>query len=252
MCLQCDPSLQLWRYNVTEPPAIWEAAFKSPEYQYLFTDSQILVKNQANLYFFYDNKNQCLQTGCVALNNLNSSDNGNRNKVWITRTNPIRQINVLDLSCHISEWGDLIIHDTPLKIIDRLDAIGIDVLTDCFSRYLFDEDRSHYKKVLFSDLRDDYCRLRQLVDKPVKTDAECVEICSIANRVNSWFEDSIGHLGQFLTDFENGTIFKEMLTSRGFDGYAFQEEADSKTFCIFDPNLLSAPVHEEVTIGIPD
>lgn len=254
MTLSCDADLRLWRYNVTPPPEQWEAGYISPEYQWEFRSEGLVAKNQANLLFFYDDRDQCVQTGSEALRKLNEKDGGNRDRLWITHANPVRQFNVLDLSHHIDDSGVLAEHETPLHIIFRLHDLGIDVLTDDFNRFDLTPDTTDRVKIPFSEVRGDFCRLKELLEKPYpdRNKRDCAEIGNIAGRINGWFRNCISYTGQLLTDFENGHVFKEMLTRKGYSGYAFREEANSKTFCVFDSSLLSSPIHEEIIIDIPE
>ena len=50
-------------------------------------------------------------------------------------------------------------------------------------------------------------------------------------------------LGQLLTDFANGYVFKDILLNKGFEGYIFDEEQSSPTICILYSSKLSEPQH---------
>lgn len=56
------------------------------------------------------------------------------------------------------------------------------------------------------------------------------------------------YLGQCLTDFENGFIFRQILKEKGFDGYVFVEEVSDPTVCIFDSSFLSEPTTQAIPL----
>lgn len=54
-------------------------------------------------------------------------------------------------------------------------------------------------------------------------------------------------LCQTLTDFSNGEYFKTILKEKGYEGYIFNENPDSNTFCFFNSDKLTPPIHTIIT-----
>lgn len=71
----------------------------------------------------------------------------------------------------------------------------------------------------------------------------CLNSQILVDKFNAFFHNTVGYVGQLLTDFNNGPKFKAVLHARNIDGYIFEEEARTHkpTFCIFDYGRLSAP-----------
>lgn len=87
------------------------------------------------------------------------------------------------------------------------------------------------------------------------TDQECVELLQLANIITKFIEpkrgnDSYRYLGQLLTDFENGPIFKKLVIQREYNGYLFYEHDRNcpmvTTYCFFDSASLSKPLCEQI------
>ncbi len=76
------------------------------------------------------------------------------------------------------------------------------------------------------------------------------EIINTTNEIGQFFHGNhrIDYFGQLLTDFTNGIVFKDMLLSKGYDGYIFRESHDSPTYCILDSDALSKPIHQEIEL----
>ena len=66
---------------------------------------------------------------------------------------------------------------------------------------------------------------------------------SAADAIEQFFCGHPPYLGQLLTDFGNGQHFKSLLQNAGFEGYVFMEQYASNTYCIFDSNKISLPMH---------
>lgn len=56
-------------------------------------------------------------------------------------------------------------------------------------------------------------------------------------------------MGQSLTDFDNGEVFKEMLENNEFEGYVFMEDFISDTYCLLSSDKITAPEHEIIDIN---
>lgn len=203
----------LFRYNLLEPPSSWSDDFKNPQYV-----SPRGAKNCVGAYFFYTTFETADKVGKKAIQDIG----WNENKLFITSTQLLPEANLLDLRLSFDMFE-------PEYMLDLLYGNGIDVLTDDFQHL----NPSHR----LSEIRDDYFKIRDAKKSrnQLKWDDEsCL-------KVNRFFMGNSSHLGQCLTDFDNGFIFKQLLEEKGFDGYIFLEEIDDPTICIFDSKYLSEP-----------
>ena len=75
------------------------------------------------------------------------------------------------------------------------------------------------------------------------------ERISAATAVDSFFHSLPPFLGQSLTDFGNGQVFKKLLLDKCLDGYVFMEEFSSNTYCVFSSDYISVPEHRLVDIS---
>ena len=227
----------LWRYDLDEPPKSWDNDYHSREYTYPDAVESMRHKNKIGAHYFYDNKSQAFLTGSTALNN------SGKNEFWISETSIIPEIMLLDIRKHVDRHGEEVEHDTPLKIISRLDEIGLDVLSDSFCKFLDIQGN----RVPLSVMRPVYAEIQFLVDKSDKNLREVHRLNELATSINDFFHNNIGYTGQLLTDFSNGTVFKERLSAMGYDGYIFEDETHTHrpTYCIFDHRNLTAPVSEK-------
>lgn len=73
-----------------------------------------------------------------------------------------------------------------------------------------------------------------------------------ADEINKFFFYNAPYLGQSLTDYENGILFKSILEEKNYEGYVFFENPESNTYCIFNSDKISDPIHEEVYIDTDD
>lgn len=219
----------LYRYDLEEPPRQWDINYHSIEYAYEGYEDKTRLKNQIGACFFYDNKTQAYLTGCVAAKNKGKS------QFWITHTSIIPPIVLLDLSEHTTASGVRKPYSTPFEVLSRLDEIGFDILNNSFNKF---PDVSG-NKVSLAIIRSLFSTVRDGIIKG--EDGKVIR--SYVDEINSFFNDSVGYLGQLLTDFENGIHFKELLVSKKLNGYIFKEEifTQKPTFCILDNNLLGLP-----------
>lgn len=222
-------ALNLYRYDLVCPPAAWSEKFKSPEYVYDEESDALKIKNQIGAFFFFDSKDAAYATGCVA------AKEKKKNEIWLTSTTFIQTISLLDFS-HI---------DNISSILLAFNEFGIDVLNDRFYKF-----SSYSACTSFKGLRSLFDQLNALQEKEPKDDKTCVKICNLCSSIGDFFfgNEKVNYFGQLLTDFSNGEEFKRMLKEKGYNGYIFKENNESRTFCIFDSTVLADPVHERVGI----
>lgn len=222
--------VKLYRYDIECPPEKWNIEFKNSEYIYDDDCEDLRVKNRIGAFFFFENKAAAYTTGVIAAQKSGS------NCIWLTETSIIKEINLLDIS-NFHNISSLLL---------AFDELGFDVLTE------------NYYKFNSIGACESLCKLRPLVNrlhlldsKDVKTFKDVCEITNIADKIGAFFHGNqrIDYFGQLLTDFTNGYYFKELLLSRGYDGYIFRESHDSATFCILNPEVLSNPIHQKIELS---
>lgn len=209
----------LYRYDIEENlPPRWDSNYHNPEY----TGCQYGDKNSIGAIFLYSEKEAAKQTLAAAINNQ-ANKGRNINIATITSTVVEQEINLLDLSTGILECSNL---------ISVLYELGIDVTT----RQYFSYQRGTHFDCLHPFLMDLFS-------------TEASKKLNGANRINEFFYSLINLLGQSLTDFGNGHVFKGQLEALLYEGYVFWEPNPiSDTYCIFSPNKLSHPEHETIII----
>lgn len=200
----------LYRYVCIDiPPDEWTTDFKNPEYNHKTKG----VKNQIGSFFFYENEETAKKVASCVASRLNCE------KVTITSCHTLNDLNLFDLRCE----GDTI------KTLEKLYDAGINVLTDDYTKHNGEK---------FSNIKEcysHYCEVKNY---------DPIIICLIVEKIKAFFR--IGNhsaLGQFLTDFDNGSIFKDELLKNGYDGYIFDEEQSSSNICLFSSDNLSKPIH---------
>lgn len=227
---------QLWRYDVSVPPDEWDTGYRSIEYTYPDALESLRYKNQINAAYFYDDKLQAFLTGMTA------AKNQKQDNFWLTSTYILPTTNLLDLRFHYYKT-EKVPHQTPLMIINRLYHIGIDVLTDEYLRY----DGKNGNITPLSYLKSSFEGINELDEIRDKSIHQMSQVSHLVDEFNTFFHNSIGFVGQLLTDFSNGPKFKAALQARNIDGYIFEEEAytHKPTYCIFDYGNLSS-LHREL------
>ena len=213
-----EPGDKLYRYDIgSNLPKGWSTSYYSPEYNH----STFGIKNQIGAYFFFDELKVAKKTLAQVV--CNKKTKGNTYSDGIITTCIVKEeIILLDLASKIC---------TCFGIISRLKEIGIDILTDKFYNYLKEESFSVVQNVY------NECEKRNKESKYITYD----------NNIEDFFHTPM-YLGQLLTDFSNGKEFKEQLIKKGFEGYVFEENPESDTFCLFDAEKISEPCHEEICI----
>ena len=215
----------LYRYDLKEPPTQWSVDF----HEYNYGDRG--YKNIIGALFFYDNIDDCIRT-C-------QNEHLFEGVGYFTQCQTIRELNLLD-----------ILTECMIRILDILYENDIDVLIPEISTYSYGDVRP------LSVIKHDFEEYVYLVNKQEKTIQESCTQLGLVNKISSYIEPQYGnnsfrYLGQLLTDFENGPIFKEKLKIKGFDGYVFYENDSGTpcvtTYCIFENTSLSSPNCEKIT-----
>jgi len=213
-----EPGDKLFRYGLNDGyPNKWDCNIHSLEYYC----EEYGDKNQIGALFFYDNETAALQVLSAAINNQKEKSNVIKSAT-ITRTELVKEITLLDLESGI---------DRCTNMLSCLYELGIDVLIDDFYNYQKREKYSSIREPFFKLYSDNY-----------------KERMSSATIVDDFFLRLPPLLGQSLTDFKNGHVFKNLLTEHGFDGYVFMEEFSSNTYCLLSAEVLSEPKHRQVNI----
>lgn len=212
--------MTLYRYNLIEPPSSWTEEFKNPQYV-----SSRGAKNSIGAYFFYSNCETAVNVGKKAIQEARS----NYNKLFITSAQLQKDASLLNLNLPIEAFE-------PEYMLDLLYYNGIDVLTDKFLHL----NPSHK----LSEIREDYFKILEAKQSEKQLPWNHVSRMN----VNGFFMGNSSHLGQCLTDYENGFIFKQLLEEKGFDGYVFVEEINDPTVCIFDSSFLSKPTTQVILL----
>lgn len=222
-------AVHLHRYDVECPPEDWNVDFKNQEYIYSEECEDLRIKNRIGAFFFFDNKATAYCTGTLAAKKLSL------NRIWLTETSITKEIRLLDFS-HFVNISSLLL---------AFEELGFDVLTDKFHKF-----NSLGACRSFTELRPIMERLKQLDAKLEKSNRDHCEITKTANEIGQFFHENqrIDYFGQLLTDFTNGIVFKDMLLSKGYNGYIFRESHDSPTYCILDSDALSKPIHQEIEL----
>ena len=101
-----------------------------------------------------------------------------------------------------------------------------------------DEFYNYHRKKSFKSIRNTFLKL---YSSNIKGKINAAE------QLNSFFCEC-PYWGQLLTDFNNGDKFKELLQHNGYEGYSFMETYSSITYCIWNSDKLSKPIHEIIDI----
>lgn len=223
--------VRLFRYDIECPPANWNTDFKNKEYVYSDDCEDLRIKNRIGAFYFFENKATAYTTGSLA-----AKKNG-CNKIWLTETSIVKEIQLLDFSQF----------DNISSLLLAFDELGFNILTDKFYKF-----SSIGACTNLCELRPLIDNLRLMSNKQSKTFKDNCEILNLSTKIGDFFYGNhrIDYFGQLLTDFTNGEYFKEMLLSRGYDGYIFQESHDSPTYCILNSDALSTPIHQEIEISM--
>ena len=214
-----EPGDKLYRYDRGEKlDTEWLTDYSSPEYSF----SEYGPKNKIGLFFFYNDISAAKNTLAQAVYNQKKMGTI-YNYGTITSCQVIDDIRLLDLEAGLSSCSDK---------IRFLHQIGLNVITELFYNYQF--------KRPFSELQNSLEDLLS-TDQSLSSAAE--------NVINEFFYNFPPLLGQSLTDFDNGEVFKEMLENNEFEGYVFMEDFISDTYCLLSSDKITAPEHEIIDIN---
>ena len=217
---------KVFRYDLALPPKSWDSDYRSKEYSHLNIDG--FQKNHMGFYFFFDNEVVMHNTAKVAC------EKSNVNSYYMTHSELTREFKLLDLTgC-----------SNPLLMIQKLIDVGIDILNDSYHIFCSDENPS------FALLKDAVNYNLGIDILLWDRDVDIIQENSIViQKYLSRWNCPYTILGQLLTDYSNGEIFKDELISKGFDGYCFDESIGGHTFCLLNSEGLSAPQTKIVNIN---
>ncbi len=228
-----QPEVQLYRYDIIEPPKDWSSNFKNPEYVYPDTG----IKNLAGAFFFFNSYNQAENTGYCAINRHTNLAKG----LWITECTIKEPINLLDLrdSCFC------------IELLAVLDKSGFPIFTDKLKSW---------KGVSFAPLQNSIRPIEDFLLKDsswINNQEQSTRIRMVAaemERILSIPNDHIGYLLQLLTDYSNGLYFKSILHDKGYEGYIFNESNNlfptvgMDTVCVWSSEKLYSPSCEQICL----
>lgn len=215
----------LFRYDLQEPPKSWDYNYRSNEYSHLKIDG--FQKNHIGFYFFFDNEVVMHNTAKVAC------EKSSVNSFYMTHAELTRELKLLDLTgC-----------SNPLLMIQKLIDVGIDILNDSYHIFCSIGNPS------FSIIKDAANYNLGIGIVSWERDVDMIqENTTEIQKYLSRRDCPYTILGQLLTDYSNGEIFKNELISKGFDGYCFDESVGGHTLCLLNSDDLSAPQTKIVNI----
>lgn len=203
----------LYRYDLTEPPTMWDNSYHSLEY-YTKPNGEKTSKNQAGLLFFYDSESTTIKTAELAMKRHNKTE------FWLTTASVIKHLRLLDLR-----------GGATLVILNNLYVNGIDVFRSSLTTTgLKDSDQLRTLESLYYYLMQNVMGGEDYNDKWLRLHEPFIYPGS-----------PYSLLGQRLTDYDNGKVFKSLLLANNYDGYIFDESFGASTLCISDSTKLSAP-----------
>lgn len=213
----------LYRYDIIEPPDELTTTFVNPEYSEGRMGER---KNQAGLFFFFSDEEVARNTAKVSI------DKNGKDGYWLTEVKVNRNLLLLNLASFVRQSVD---------IIDLLLNEGIPVF-DC--GFVIHEGKNRMPLNGIKQTYEDYLvaldGMRQATD-----DEESCRYMNLVFSLKAAINDYIGapllpftYLGQVLTDFENGHIFKSLLAAKNYDGYVFDESKGGHTVCLLNADDL--------------
>lgn len=213
----------LYRYDIIEPPSELTTTFVNPEYS---AERMGERKNQAGLFFFFSNEEVARNTAMVSI------DKNGKDGYWLTEVKVNRTLLLLNLASSVTRSIDM---------IDVLLAEGIPVFD---YEFVIHEGKSRKRLDGVKQMYEEYLvaldGMRQAVD-----DKESFQYMNRVFSIKTAVDDYIGasslpfaYLGQVLADFENGHLFKSLLTDKGYDGYVFDESKGGHSVCLSNADDL--------------
>ena len=202
-----------YRYDLLEPPKIWDRSYHSMEYSINGAD-EILYKNQSGSLFFYNSESTTIKTAEIAMKRRNKTE------FWLTTAYVAKSIRLLDLR-----------GGATLVILNNLFVNGIDVFNSPLSITGLPESAP------LKSLEPLYYYLMQNAIGGEEYNDNWLQMHEPFIYPGSPYS----LLGQRLTDYENGEVFKSLLLAKKYDGYIFDESFGASTICLTDSTKLSAP-----------
>ena len=217
-----EPGDRLCRYDLgTDLSVDWSTEYENPEY----IGCEFGKKNAIGAFFFYDKKTTAKKTLAQAI--YNQKKKGNiYNSGTITYCEVVNELNLLDLDSGLIECSN---------IISFLVSIDANVIENKFVNHHSNKPYSELQSVIVDIFSTDH-----------------IKRINAADEINKFFFYNAPYLGQSLTDYENGILFKSILEEKNYEGYVFFENPESNTYCIFNSYKISDPIHEEVYIDTDD
>ena len=217
-----EPGDRLCRYDLgTDLSVDWSTEYENPEY----IGCEFGKKNAIGAFFFYDKKTTAKKTLAQAIYNQNKKGNI-YNSGTITYCEVVNELNLLDLDSGLIECSN---------IISFLVSIDANVIENKFVTHHSNKPYSELQSVIVDIFSTDH-----------------IKRINAADEINKFFFYNAPYLGQSLTDYENGILFKSILEEKNYEGYVFFENPESNTYCIFNSDKISDPIHEEVYIDTDD
>lgn len=218
-----SPCVQLFRYDIVEPPKEFSKEFKNPSYTNYGSD--LGPKNTAGLFFFYNGKSTAIQVG---KNNLKKGDYIEQHKIWITTVNPICDLKLLDIRSV----------ETVTQLYVTLLNNDIDIFRSDFYKI-----QACFPSVPMSQIRNQVIELFELSKKQGNClNKDIQRKRDLSCEIENFFEtltdpEKVKYACQQLTDFDNGILFRDMLIKKGYQGMIFNESdksVGSDTICLLD------------------
>lgn len=217
-CIILENGDALYRYDLEENlPDDWDPNYHNFEY----SGSRYGFKNAIGAIFLFDKKLTAKQILSGAINN--QKEKGREiTRATITTVTVNEDIKLLDLSTRIFRCSQL------LSVLYELDMDVTEL-----------ELKNFQQDLPFKSIHDKLIDLYS--EDPTKRMTSAYEI-------DKFFYGMTNLLGQTLTDFQNGVLFKKLLEDRQFEGYVFWENPSSDTYCILSPSKLSNPIHDIIDV----
>lgn len=207
----------LYRYGLEQNYSdVWCNNIHNPEYDF----DGFGHKNQIGAYLFYNDRDTAKRVLKVAIKRQDEKGEIVE-KATLTTCTVLEDIVLLDLFTGIERCSNM---------ISILMELKLNVVTNSFYNY--------QKKAYYTEIEHDL----GLLYSEILEERMCA-----AQRIDNFFYNSLPLLGQSLTDFDNGSVFKEMLICNHWEGYVFKEEETSNTYCLLATTKLTNPVHESLS-----
>lgn len=208
MVININKPLKLFRYDINEPPRMWDSHFHARNTQYS-NDANLGDKNKGGFYFLFDND---ILTKVVA--SIICKQN-KQTKYWYTKTEITESLSIIDLSqCRCTH-----------EMLDTLESLNVDIIIPEMKINGCNKDFSIFMNHQY------FTRIEPNIPDLIE----------------------VGWLGQILTDFDNGPLFKRRVNAAGLkiDGYRWCENINpfGLTYCLFMPNKLAEPTSNEVQLN---